>query len=267
MRGARRDRGAARSPSLTTLGVRFQLEHLLPIGVGESITRDGEPAHRPGPAADLCGAAATTAQERVVGVGRLTARRRRARVLCRAGLTALPGVPVYLAIPTAAGVKFGKTDVGAGEPAALGEDLAQDRAVVGRHRQVAVRERAGCQRRPLPEHLAAVDRRRRARAPPDRARGRPRRCRSPYARRPNSESVTSVTFDSAGPRSVAKAARHAATSASWRCSQPLVSPGCADAGVHVPVVVVQAGDLQADVALDEPGQVLQRLAEIASSDT
>ena len=37
MRGARRARRPAR-PELTTVGVRVQLEHLLPIGIGESIS-------------------------------------------------------------------------------------------------------------------------------------------------------------------------------------------------------------------------------------
>jgi fluoroacetyl-CoA thioesterase len=58
-------------PGLTSVGVRFQLEHLLPIGVGESI-------HANASLLTVRGRRLTFAvrlydsQERVVGVGRLT---------------------------------------------------------------------------------------------------------------------------------------------------------------------------------------------------
>lgn len=58
-------------PDLTTLGVRFQLEHLLPIGVGETIRATASLLSVRGRRLTFA-VRLDDSQERVVGVGRLT---------------------------------------------------------------------------------------------------------------------------------------------------------------------------------------------------
>ncbi len=58
-------------PELTTLGVRFQLEHLLPIGVGEAIRATATLLTVRGRRL-MFAVRLHDSQERVVGVGRLT---------------------------------------------------------------------------------------------------------------------------------------------------------------------------------------------------
>jgi fluoroacetyl-CoA thioesterase len=58
-------------PELTTLGVRFQLEHLLPIGVGEGIRATATLLTVRGRRL-MFAVRLHDSQERVVGVGRLT---------------------------------------------------------------------------------------------------------------------------------------------------------------------------------------------------
>ena len=222
--------------------------------------RDSEPGQRPGSATHLCGAA-----RRQPGSGRRRgppdAGRRRTRDFGGAGLTS----PTWRC-PRAAGAKSGKTAAAAASPQRLVRISAQDRAVVGRDGQVAVGERAGGQRRPLADHLTTVDpaAEREHRLPEPVVGAAAAVLGGPAPELRERDDVDLV--DSAGPRSVAKAARQAATSASCRCSQSCGVAGLADIGVHVPVVVVQAGDLQADIALDQPGQVLAAPCRDRSSD-
>jgi predicted thioesterase len=58
-------------PGLTTLGVRFQLEHLLPIGVGEAICATASLLSVRGRRLTFA-VRLHDSQQRVVGVGRLT---------------------------------------------------------------------------------------------------------------------------------------------------------------------------------------------------
>lgn len=58
-------------PDLTTLGVRFQLEHLLPIGVGEAIRATASLVSVRGRRLTFA-VRLDDSQDRVVGVGRLT---------------------------------------------------------------------------------------------------------------------------------------------------------------------------------------------------
>ena len=55
------------------------------------------------------------------------------------------------------------------------------------------------------------------------------------------------------PRSVANAASAPDSSVRWSTIQPPSTSPMSD--VHVPVAVVDGGDLQADVGLDQPGDV------------
>ncbi len=59
------------APDLTTVGVRFQLEHLLPLGVGEAICASASLLTVRGRRLTFA-VRLIDSQERVVGVGRLT---------------------------------------------------------------------------------------------------------------------------------------------------------------------------------------------------